>query len=334
MTATSDIVAGDDRSEQAFTALAGPLRAELLAHCYRMLGSASEAEDRVQDTYLKAWRAFHSFDGRSSVRTWMYRIATNTCLTALGSASRRVLPTGLGAGPGDPRSDLVARDDVAWVEPLPQRVLWQAEAPNPETASLAHEALGLAYVAAVQLLPPRQRAVLVLRDVLAFSAKETAELLDSSVASVNSALQRAHAALGEVEPDDLPTLSAQDERAVAEFVAAFESHDLPALTGVLTSDVVWQMPPFDRFYIGADDAIALADNHCPASAPRDLAFRAARANGRPALGMYLRDEAGHAAFQFLVLDLRGGRVAGVTGFFGEQVFRAAGLPVRLEAPTA
>lgn len=318
-----------DRSPETFTALAAPLRPELLAHCYRMLGSATEAEDRVQEAYLRAWQAFHAFDGRSSVRTWMYKIATNTCLSALTSASRRVLPTGLGQGPGDPRADLVSRDDLAWVEPLPDRVLWQGAAPDPAEASVAREGVGLAFVAAVQLLPPRQRAVLVLREVLRFSAAETAEHLDITVAAVNSALQRARAAVGDVEPESLPALSPQDEQAVADFVAAFEAHDLARLTDVLTSDLVWQMPPFDRWYSGVQDAIDLSATHCPAAAADDLAFLAARANGRPALGMYLRDESGYARFHFQVLDVRDGRIEAVTGYFGDGVFDAAGLPHRL-----
>lgn len=326
---------GPDRSEEAFTEAAGPLRPELLAHCYRMLGSAAEAEDRVQDVYLRAWLAFHSFDGRSSVRTWMYRIATNTCLNALKSTGRRVLPTGLGQPAGDPDAGLVERRDLSWVEPLPERVLWQASAPTPEEAVVAREGIGLAFVAAVQHLPPRQRAALVLREVLEFSAAETAELLGTTVASVNSAVQRARATLGGVDADGPAELTDADERAIAGFVAAFESHDFGTVADVLASDLVWQMPPFDRWYLGPADAVRLSLAQCPAAGPGDLRFLRAAANGQPALGMYLRDPdaagAAHRAFQFQVLSVADGRVDAVTGYFGDDVFRQAGLPLVLDA---
>lgn len=185
------------------------LRPELLAHCYRMMGSAVDAEDQVQETFLRAWRAFHDFDGRSSVRTWMYRIATNCCLTALSAASRRVLPTGLGGPPGDPEAPLHARTDQAWLEPLPDAMLWTSAEPTPEESLLARENITLAWTAALQHLPPQQRAVLLLREVLGFTAAETAQTLDTTVAAVNSALQRSRATIG----GGLPTpATAPDQR--------------------------------------------------------------------------------------------------------------------------
>ncbi|WP_425310402.1 RNA polymerase subunit sigma-70 [Ammonicoccus fulvus] len=173
------------------------LRPELIAHCYRMLGSLSDAEDQVQETYLRAWRAYHSFEGRSSVRTWMYRIATNVCINAARAASRRVLPTGLGQPAGDPDAPIEARHDESWLEPLPDAVLWGRAQPEPGEAVAAREGVGLAAVAVLQDLPPNQRATLVLRDVLQFSAGEAAEILGVGVTAVNSALQRARASVGD-----------------------------------------------------------------------------------------------------------------------------------------
>lgn len=334
MTAPAPDARPAGRTEADFTASVGPLRTELLAHCYRMSGSVSDAEDLVQETYLRAWRAFHSFDGRSSVRTWMYRIATNACLSATTSASRRVLPTGLGQPAGDPAEDLVERRDIAWVEPLPDRVLWGQAAPDPAERALSAEGIALAYVTAVQALPPRQRAALVLREVVGLSAAETAELIGASVAAVNSAVQRARATLtrndaGAGAPR-LSELSEADERAVEQFVAAFESHDLESLTRVLSRDVVWQMPPFDRWYLGARDAITLSAVHCPARAAGDLCYRRASCNGQPAVGMYLLDADGrHTAFQLQVLDIADGRIGAVTGFFDTALFAACGLPASL-----
>lgn len=186
-------------SDQAaeFERETGPLRREILAHCYRMMGSAADAEDLVQETYLRAWRGWADFDRRASTRTWLHRIATNACLNALAAASRRVLPSGLGAPAGDPTAPLNERDDVAWLEPLPDAMLWTSARPTPEERLLARENVTLAWAAALQSLTPQQRAVLLLRDVLGLSAAETAETLDTSVASVNSTLQRGRAAVGD-----------------------------------------------------------------------------------------------------------------------------------------
>ncbi len=334
-TSGTDVAAvPEQRTDADFERLAGPLRAELLAHCYRMTGSVSDAEDRVQETYLRAWKAFHAFDGRSSVRTWMYKIATNTCLSSLTAASRRVLPTGLGQPAGDPRAALNQRDDIDWVEPLPDQMLWSASPEDPENRAVSREGIGLAFVSAVQELPPKQRAALVLREVVGLSAAETAEVLETTTASINSAMQRARATLGEAT-HELPELSAADRAVVQRFIDAFEAHDLDDLTEVLTADVVWQMPPFDRWYAGATDAIALSETQCPAKLPGDLRLLPTWSGGQPAVALYLRHElAGgttYLPFQFQVLDVRGGRIHAVTGFFDLALFDRAGLPAQLPA---
>jgi RNA polymerase sigma-70 factor (ECF subfamily) len=314
-----------------FETEAAPLRAELLAHCYRMLGSSVEAEDAVQETYLRAWRAFHDFDGRSSVRTWMYRIATNQCLTTLGSAARRILPTGLGQPAGDPRAALNERSDERWLEPMPDAMLWSSAAPTPEEQFLARENITIAWTTALQQLPPNQRAVLLLREVLRFSAEETAETLGTTVASVNSALQRCRATVGEGlgEGGERPSAEVEDA-AVNAFVEAFERHDFDAVVASLAEDATWQMPPFDRWYLGAETAAVLSWNHCPAKAAGELRFVATRANGQPAVGMYLRKGRDYEAFQFQVLRVDAqGRIDDVVGWFEPHLFRLAGLPTVL-----
>jgi RNA polymerase sigma-70 factor (ECF subfamily) len=318
-----------------FETQTAPLRAELLAHCYRMMGSPVEAEDAVQETYLRAWRAFHGFEGRSSVRTWMYRIATNTCLNALSSASRRVLPQGLGGPAGDPSAPLNQRLDEAWLEPLPDAMLWASAAPTPEEQLLSRENVTIAWTTALQNLPPNQRAVLLLREVLQLSAEETAETLGTTVASVNSALQRCRASIGDGlrSADDVPAVDpAIEDAAVAAFVDAFERHDFDAVVASLADHVTWQMPPFDRWYDGAHASAVLSWTHCPAAAPGDLRYLVTRANGQPAVGMYLRKGRDWEAFQFQVLRVdASGRVDDVVGFFDAHLFRLAGLPLVIEA---
>lgn len=323
----------DTRPVGDFETEAAPLRAELLAHCYRMLGSSVEAEDAVQETYLRAWRAFHDFDGRSSVRTWMYRIATNQCLTTLGSAAWRILPTGLGQPAGDPRAALNERPDERWLEPMPDAMLWSSAAPTPEEQFLARENITIAWTTALQSLPPNQRAVLLLREVLRFSAEETAETLGTTVASVNSALQRCRATLGEGlgEVGERPTAEVEDA-AVNAFVDAFERHDFDAVVASLAEDATWQMPPFDRWYRGAETAAVLSWNHCPAQAAGELRLIPTRANGQPAVGMYLRKGRDYEAFQFQVLHVDAeGRIDDVVGWFEPHLFRLAGLPTVLAA---
>ena len=328
-------VALTPEQEREFEELTAPLRGELIAHCYRMLGSAGEAEDLVQETYLRAWRAYDRFEGRSSVRTWMYTIATNSCLTALKGQARRPLPSGLGQPPGDPSVPVVEDRSRDWLEPLPDRVVWGRDAApvDPAQAVEATEDTQLAFVAALQELPPLQRAVLVLRDVLQLSAAETAGVLDTTVASVNSALQRSRARIGEGldrAGRRVSELSHAEREVFAAFCDAFERYDVPAVVGVMTEQAVWQMPPYDRYYLGPDDIAALIGGQCPATGPRDLRMVPTVANGQPAAGMYLRSADGtYEAFQLCVVDLRDGRVSGVVGFFDPEAFRNAGLPLVL-----
>ncbi len=326
--------------EARFAALTDPLRGELTAHCYRMLGSFADAEDQVQETYLRAWRAFPGFEGRSTVRSWLYRIATNTCLTALEQRGRRPMPTGLGAPASDPEGELDSRPEVPWLQPLPDAAVSTASS-DPATAALAREGVRLAFVAALQHLTPRQRAVVVLRDVLAFSAEETAQTLGTTVASANSALQRARATLartGAGEPTAPRELTAREEALVEAYVRAFEEYDTPAVVALLREDATWEMPPFAGWYRGAAEIGRLIDANCPASAAGDLRMLVVGVNGQPACATYLRGPDGvHRAFQLQVLDLDPGeadgappRVRHVAAFFDTSVFRAAGLPERLD----
>lgn len=309
-----------------------PLRRELMAHCYQMMGSVVDAEDQVQETYLRAWRAFHNFDGRSSVRTWMHRIATNTCLTALTSASKRVLPSGLGAPPGDPTAPITPRSDVSWLEPLPDAVLWQSAAPTPEEEFLGRENVALAWAAALQELPPTQRAVLLLKEVMGFSSADIAETLGTTTASVNSALQRGRATIGTgLEQPEREANEGAETAAVAAFVDAFERHDFDAVVASLAKEATWEMPPFDRFYVGNRAAAELSWTHCPAKLAGDLKFRTTRLNGGPAVGMYLRKGSQWEAFQLQAIHVDAdGRIDDVVGWFDPHLFRLAGLPLVLE----
>lgn len=313
------------------------LRGELIAHCYRILGSAGEAEDMVQETYLRAWRAFSSFEGRSSVRTWMYTIATNCCLTALKQQGRRPLPSGLGQPPGDPTRPVVEDRSRDWLEPLPDRLVWGAGGGpvDPAERAVASEGIQLAFVATLQDLPPLQRAVLVLREVLQFSAAETAKALDTTVAAVNSALQRARATIGqglEQAGRRMSELTQAERDTFAAFCDAFERYDIPAVVDAMIEQATWQMPPFDQFYVGRDDIRTLIGSQCPASGPQDLRMVPTVVNSQPAAGMYLRDEHGaYQAFQLCVVDISGGAISGVVGFFDPDAFRHAGLPHELVA---
>ena len=322
-------------TDAAFEELTAPLRRELLAHCYRMLGSAGEAEDMVQETYLRAWRAYHSFEGRSSVRTWMYTIATNTCLTALRRQGRRPLPSGLGQPPGDPRVPIVEDRSRDWLEPLPDRMVWGEALPDPAEAAVVSEGVQLAVVAALQDLPPRQHAALVLRDVLQMSAADTAEALGCTVAAANSALQRARATIGEgaSRAGRRVTELTQEEREVfGRFCEAFERYDVPAVVSLMAEQASWQMPPFDRYYLGREAVAALIGTQCPAKRPRDLLMLPTVSNGQPAAGMYLRGEDGvHRPFQLVVVDIADGLVTAVVGFFSQDAFVQAGLPAEVRA---
>jgi RNA polymerase sigma-70 factor, ECF subfamily len=304
-------------------------RPELLAHCYRMMGSVHDAEDLVQETYLRAWRSQDTFEGRSSMRTWLYRIATNACLTALQSRSRRPLPTGLGQEASDPFGSLVQQPEVPWLEPVPD-VLVSDLPDDPAAVVTSRESIRLAFVAALQNLPPRQRVVLVLREVLAWKAAEVAELLGTSTAAVNSMLQRARAQLDlagltrddVVEPDEPERRELLDR-----YVAAFEDYDVEAIVSMFTDDAVWEMPPFTGWYQGARTIGNLISSQCPASGPMDMRMVRADANGQPAFALYMRDADGvHRAFQLQVLTVTRDGVSHVGCFFDTGLFDAFGLP--------
>jgi RNA polymerase sigma-70 factor (TIGR02960 family) len=313
---TADLIgrarAGDG---DAFRQLTEPYRRELLVHCYRMLGSFQDAEDALQDTLLGAWQGLGGFEERASVRTWLYRIATNRCLNALRSAGRR--PASAWNIPGVEPPEPTRLGEVTWLEPFPDTLL--AGAPGPEARYEQAESVSLAFVTALQVLPPRQVAVLILRDVLGFHASEVAGMLDSSAESVNSALKRARAGLeqrrataaGRVPPP-APGSSAEDA-IVAKFARAWESADIAALVALLTDDVFISMPPIPFEYVGRD----LASRFCATlfGAGRRFDLIPARANGQPAFGAYVRarDGVSHGAGLY-VLTLTGMRISAMTRF--------------------
>ncbi|MBP2707892.1 sigma-70 family RNA polymerase sigma factor [Microbispora sp. RL4-1S] len=272
-----------------FAQLTSAYRPELLAYCYRMLGSTHDAEDLVQETYLRAWRSFEAFEGRASVRTWLYRIATNVCLTALENRKRRPLPSGLGGPSGDPQTPLAPPPEVPWLEPVPDRLVG-AGSDDPATIVVTRASLRLALVAALQYLPPRQRAVLILRDVLALRAAEVADLLGVSVPAVKSILQRARAQLGQVAPSEeeaSDASGARERELLDRYVAAFENADVTALMGLLTEDVVLEMPPTPTWFAGRE-AVCRFFRSRVLTAPGAFRMVATAANGQPAAAMYDR----------------------------------------------
>jgi RNA polymerase sigma-70 factor, ECF subfamily len=296
-----------------------PYRGELVAYCYGILGSFHEAEDLVQETMLRAWKARDRYDrARASVRTWLYRIATNVCLTALEGRARRPLPSGLGAPSSDPGAPLTPAFDIPWLQPFPDARF-----------DLGMRAdLRLALVAAMQVLPPRQRAVLVLREVLEFTAAEVAEQLETTVPAVNSALQRARAALADVgdvgeiaEPDD-----PEARGVIQQYVRAFEAADVPALVRLLTDDAVLEMPPVPLWYRGSGD-YGLFMRRVFEMRGTGWIARRLTANGQPALAAYAPEPAGgHQLHTLQVLTVTGGRVARNVVFADPRVFEAFDLP--------
>ena len=313
---------------EEFPQSAEQYRRELLAHCYRMTGSVHDAEDLVQETYLRAWRAYHSFEGRSSVRTWLYRIATNVCLTALEGKDRRPLPTGLGqpgATAGDPLDE---RTEVPWLEPVPDALV-----SAPEAAAEAKESIRLAFVAALQHLPARQRAVLILRDVLRWKAAEVAEALETSTAAVNSALQRAHAQLDKVHAseDTVGEPTPEQKELLERYVQAFWEKDIDTIVSMLTRDAIWEMPPFAAWYQGSVNIGRLIDTQCPGGV-HDMPMVATTANGQPAFGLYMRhDDGSFRPFHLQVLTLGPDGVEHVAAFFHRDLFATFGLPDSLPA---
>lgn len=323
----------DSSAENAFLADAQRYRRELLAHCYRMTGSLHDAEDLVQETYLRAWKAYKGFEGKSSVRTWLYRIATNTCLTALEGRNRRPLPSGLGQPASDPLGELHEPHEIRWLEPLPDPT--GTDPSDPSAIVESRESVRLAFIAALQHLPARQRAVLVLREVLQWRAAEVAEATGVSTAAVNSLLQRARAQLDEVAPtrDDEPVEPDSPETAALldRYISAFETYDIDRLADLLTADAVWEMPPFDGWYRGPADIIALSKHHCPAEGPGDMRFLRTTANGQPVAALYMRNpQTGvHEAFQLHVLDIRTTGIVHVVAFKEDDLFERFGLPAHL-----
>jgi RNA polymerase sigma-70 factor, ECF subfamily len=302
-------------------------RRELTAHCYRMLGSPFEAEDAVQETLLRAWKSLDRFEGRSSLRSWLYRIATNVCLDLLEGKERRARPMDLGPA-GEPLIENLHTPEVPWLQPVPDSLV-----ADPAEAVASRETLRLAFVAALQHLPPRQRAVLILCEVLRWKASEVAELLETSTASVNSALQRARATLEQVELTPETTSGEPDRELLERYVKAFEDYDLEALTELIHEDATQSMPPFDLWLSGRDDIFAWwfgAGIGCKGSR---VVPAGSSANGSPAYGQYKPNETGdgYVPWALMVLELSGSRIAEFTFFLDvETLFPLFGLPLRFE----
>lgn len=316
-----------ENPDRDFSTHAEPYRRELLAHCYRMTGSLHDAEDLVQETFLRAWKAYDRFEGKSSMRTWLHRIATNTCLTALEGRRRRPLPTGLGAPSSDPTAELVERREVPWLEPLPDLT---DDPADPSVIVGSRESVRLAFVAALQHLSARQRAVLLLRDVLQWKAAEVAEAIGTTTVAVNSLLQRARTQLEAVGPSSGDRLQAPDspnaQDRLARYIAAFEAYDIDRLVELFTAEAVWEMPPNIGWYRGARDIITLIHQQCPAESPGDMRLIPLVANGQPAAAMYMRAGDVHVPFQLHVLDMRADGVSHVVAFLDTTLFAKFGLP--------
>ena len=302
-------------------------RRELTGYCYRMLGSVFEADDAVQETMVRAWRGLHRFEGRSAVRSWLYRIATNVCLDLLRGRQRRARPMDLGpAGTCESFTGAVL-PEAAWVQPMPDgRVL--AEDRDPADLLAARESIRLAFVTALQHLPARQRAVLILREVLRWHATEVAELLDTTVASVNSALQRARATLAARDNASTTALDPEQAELLGRYVEAFERYDITSLVSLLHQDAVMSMPPYDFWLRGAPEMGKWFLGHgidCQGSR-----LVATAANGCPAFGSYRIDPAGgHAPWAIQVLEISGQRIVGHHNFVDPSLFAAFGLPAHL-----
>lgn len=311
-------------SEDEFWRLADPHRRELLAHCYRLLGSYQDAEDLVQDTMLRAWQGYHRFEGRASLRTWLYRIATNACLNVLKSSQRRVLPSGLDAG-RETADALPRLDSVSWLEPLP------TAAQDPAGVAALRDSTRLAMVAAFQRLPPRQRAVLLLVEVAGFPVRDAAEALGMTTTSARSALQRARATLAADKPveEEVVPDAALDDEVLRRYLKAFEDADTAALTELLRSDVEYEMPPIAVWFRGRKAVLEHHHRRVFTSPRRALP---AHANGFPAIGSYTQAADGSfVAHGIHVLEAVDGRLARVVVFLSADLFPAFGLPAVLPA---
>jgi RNA polymerase sigma-70 factor (ECF subfamily) len=312
-----------------FQALAKQHRRALHVHCYRMVGSFSEAEDLVQDTLVRAWTAYGAYDpatGEAGFRRWLYRIATNACLDFLKSANRKLTASAR------------SFSEVPWLTPYPDRLLDELATPDasPEAAAAAKQTIALGYLAVIQLLPAQQRAVLVLREVLQWKAAEVGEAIGASTAAVNSLLQRARAQLDAVQPSQDRPLDApespEQQDLLGRYIEAFETYDMDKLVELFTTEAVFEMPPFDGWYQGPADIVSLSKNHCPAEGPGDMRFVRTTANGQPAAALYMlnRETGAHEAFQLHVLEIAPEGVAHVVAFHaGDGLFEKFGLPERL-----
>lgn len=313
-----------------------PFRRELTAYCYRMLGSAFEAEDAVQETLVRAWSKYGGFEGRSTLRTWLYRIATNVCLDMAPAAQRRARPMDLTSPVSASSPDLTQREENIWVGPVPDRRVLGGD---PAEVAVGRETIRLAFVTALQKLPAKQRAVLVLREVLAWSAAETAELLDTTVASVNSALQRARATLahggGIPASDTYKPLDETQQALLARYVQAFEAFDIEGLKKLLHEDAVLNMPPYQMWVRGA---VELGEWWLGAGCGcRGSRLLAVEANGSPAFAQYrpAEDKNGWTPWGITVLEVTDGRIAAMTNHMDtERLFPLWGLPMRLPATAA
>ena len=322
--------------QQAATLDLEPFRRELTGYCYRMLGSGFEAEDAVQETMLRAWRHAEGFEGRSSVRSWLYRIATNVCIDMSRQVQRRARPMEMGPA-SSPQEAPLGRTlpEATWVTPIPDDRLEPASA-DPAEAALQRESVRLAFVTALQHLPARQRAALILCEVLRWQATEAAELLDTSVAAVNSALQRARATLASLPADPGPAvLDGGDAELLGRYVDAFERYDMDALVALLHEDAVQSMPPFESWIQGAADITAFMVEPLP-SACRGSRLLRVSANGCPAFAQYKPDPAGgYMPWAIQVLEISAGKIAGLSFFLAlddlERIFPFFGLPLHLDA---
>jgi len=304
-------------------------RGELTGYCYRMLGSAFDADDAVQETMVRAWRGIDRFEGRSALRSWLYRIATNVCLTMLDGRQRRARPMDLSATAWQPvEASLTARQtEATWVEPILDGQVMPAGG-DPADVAVERESIRLAFVAALQHLPARQRAVLILRDVLRWKADEVAELLESSVASVNSALQRARATLAARQPTPMSPAEPLDEEhreLLSRYLEAFESYDIDAFVALLHEDATQNMPPYEMWLAGRDDIARWMLG--PGSGCRGSRLVPTMANGQPAFAHYrVSGSGGYQPFALQVLELSGGRVQAITSFLDTRLFGLFGLP--------
>jgi RNA polymerase sigma-70 factor (ECF subfamily) len=333
--AADDLSRARDGDDAAFSRLVEPLRRELHAHCYGMLGSTHDADDALQDALLRAWRGLAAFEGRSSLRSWLYSVVTHACLDSVRRRGRRALPVDLGPSSERAVIDAAPRGDVAWLGPYPDVAL--AEGPlSPDARYELREAVELAFVAALQHLPGNQRAALLLFEVLGFSTAEIATMMNTSRAAVNSALQRARVIVAEKvpSPTQQQTLRKIDDarrrEIVTGFSSAIERGDTDALVALLTEDVTWEMPPLPHWYRGLDAVTDFAVR-VPLTGCGSWRHLPTSANGQPAMGCYLwDDDAGaHVGWSINVLTFRGDRIAEVTSFIGPDHFALLGLPASL-----